>query len=155
MLSRRRAAPAFRRALPFVLCAASAFAAGWSLARAPDKPQVDVLLQSGETILGQPVRYPEGRAAKVTAAIITMAPGQSTGWHKHDVPLFAYLLDGEITVDYGAEGRRVYKKGDAFLEAIVTPHNGRSTGDVPARLVAVFAGAEGVRNTEAVAEPGE
>ena len=86
----------------------------------------------------------------MTSAIVTMKPGASTGWHRHDAPLFACVLDGELTVDYGDDGTKVYKTGDAFLEAFKTPHNGTNTGDEPARILAVFAGAKGTSNTVAM-----
>ena len=57
------------------------------------------------------------------------------------------MLEGEITVDYGADGRRTYTAGDGFLEAYRTDHNGMNAGSEPAKVLAVFAGAEGVRNT--------
>ena len=61
--------------------------------------------------------------------------------------MFGYILEGEITVDYGAAGTRVYRTGDALMEAIDVAHNGRNTGDGSARILAVFMGAEGVPNT--------
>lgn len=109
-------------------------------------PPLEVLLQGSETVLGQEIAYPAGRPV-VTAAIITMSPGQETGWHVHDAPLFAWMLDGELTVDYGPDGSRTYRAGDALLEAFRTRHNGRNTGAGETRLLAVFAGAEGVANT--------
>lgn len=111
-------------------------------------PPLDVLLSTGETVIGQQVSYPNG-PAKITAAIVTMQPGQSTGWHRHDVPLFAYILEGEITVDYGPDGVKTYRAGDSLIEAFHSRHNGTCTGDVPVRLLAVFAGAEGAENTVA------
>ncbi len=113
-------------------------------------PPLEVLLQGSETVLGQPIAYPGGTPV-VTAAIVTMAPGQETGWHVHEVPLFAWMLDGELTVDYGPDGSRTYHAGDALLEAFRTRHNGRNTGTDAARLLAVFMGADGVANT--VMEP--
>ena len=77
-----------------------------------------------------------------------MQPGEETGWHRHDVPMFGYILEGEVTVDYGAKGTRIYKKGDALMEAIDWEHNGRNSGSGPARILAVFMGAEGVPDTE-------
>ena len=109
-------------------------------------PPLDVLLKGAETVLGQAIAYPGG-APVVTAAIVTMVPGQETGWHEHDAPLFAWMLDGELTVDYGPDGSRVYRKGDALLEAFRTRHNGRNSGAENVRLLAVFIGAEGVANT--------
>jgi quercetin dioxygenase-like cupin family protein len=111
-------------------------------------PPLDVLLSGAETILGQTIAYPDG-PPKMTAAIVAMLPGQSTGPHRHEVPLFAYMLEGELTVDYGSGGSRTYKAGDAFLEAFETTHNGTNTGTGVARVLAVFAGSETVPNTVA------
>ncbi len=109
-------------------------------------PPLEVIFKGGGTVLGQAIAYPAGTPL-VTAAIVTMVPGQETGWHLHDAPLMAWMLDGEITVDYGPDGTRTYRKGDALLEAFRTRHNGRNTGTEDARLLAVFIGAEGVANT--------
>lgn len=114
-------------------------------------PPLDVLFTGSKTVLGQDIAYPPGRPV-VTAAIITMVPGQETGWHEHDAPLFAWMLDGELTVDYGVDGSRVYRKGDALLEAFHARHNGRNSGTADARLLAVFMGADGVANTVMVPE---
>jgi quercetin dioxygenase-like cupin family protein len=127
------------------LAGASGLALGYAAAKVP-YPPVAVLLSTSETVIGQPITYPEG-VPKVTAAIVSMQPGQATGWHRHDAPMFAYMLEGELSVDYGAEGIRVYQQGDAFLEAFHTDHNGRNTGDGMAQVLAVFIGAENVANT--------
>jgi quercetin dioxygenase-like cupin family protein len=110
-------------------------------------PPLEVLLSSSQTVLGQPIAYPTG-VPKLTAAIITMEPGQETGLHTHRVPLFAYVLSGELTVDYGADGIQAYRQGTAFLEAFNSGHNGRNSGATETRLLAVFIGAEGIPNTE-------
>ena len=115
----------------------------------PSYPAVP-LLSTSTTILGEKIRYPKGDA-HLTAAIATLAPGARTIPHRHDVPLFAYILEGELTVDYGPDGKRTYVAGEALLEAFRTPHNGRNGGDGNVRLLAVFIGAEGVANT--VMEP--
>jgi len=114
-------------------------------------PPLQGLLKSGETVLGQPIAYPEGPPV-VTAAIVTMEPGQKTGWHRHDAPLFAYMLEGQLTVDYGDGLQKTYAAGDALLEAIRTDHQGENTGEGPMRILVVFAGAEGVSNTVMRAE---
>jgi len=119
---------------------------GFALGKAT-YPPLDVLLSSSQTVIGQPIAYPQG-VPKVTAAIITMESGQETGLHLHRAPLFAYILSGELTVDYGPDGQRVFKEGSAFLEAFGTDHNGRNTGDGLTRILAVYMGAEGVANTE-------
>src|SRR5690349_17059843 len=111
------------------------------------RDQVLSLLSTTQTVLGQAIVYPAEAPAKVDAAIVSMQPGEETGWHQHDVPMFGYVLEGEVTVDYGAKGTRVYRQGEAVMEAIDWPHNGRNTGKIPARILAVFMGAEGVPNT--------
>ncbi|MBL8905561.1 MAG: cupin domain-containing protein [Rhizobiales bacterium] len=121
-------------------------AAGFAIGKTT-YPPLDVLLSTSQTVIGQPIAYPPG-VPKVTAAIITMAPGQETGMHLHRAPLFAYILSGELTVDYGPDGKHVFKEGDAFLEAFNSDHNGRNTGSDLTRIIAVFMGAEGIANTE-------
>ena len=118
-----------------------------SAGRGDTREDVTPLLSTGKTVLGQTLAYPTGAPAKVTAAIVAMEPGEQTGWHKHDVPMFAYLLEGELTVDYGPQGTRVYRKGEAVMEAIGVAHNGRNTGTAVARVLAVFMGTEGVPDT--------
>lgn len=118
---------------------------GYAIAKST-YPPLDVLLSSKKTIIGQDFQYPAG-TPKVTAAIVTMQPGDSTGWHHHDAPLLAWVLDGSLTVDYGADGTKTYNKGDAFLEAFRSEHNGTNTSNEETRILAVFAGADGVNNT--------
>jgi quercetin dioxygenase-like cupin family protein len=108
------------------------------------------LLQSGTDVLGDPLAYPAG-APDVTAAIVTVPPGGQTGLHRHEVPLFAYILEGELTVDYGEKGKRTYRAGEAVLEAQNWPHNGTNTGSVPMKLLAVYMGGGDRKNTVAVA----
>ena len=100
------------------------------------------LLSTGTTIMGEPLRYPTSGPAHVTASIVVLAPGAKTIMHKHGVPLFAYILEGELTVDYGARGTRTYPKGEAFMEAMDVAHFGVNRGTQPVRLLAVYMGAE-------------
>lgn len=109
-------------------------------------PPVDVLLQSETTIIGQQIVYPDG-PAQITVAIVTIQPGQVTGWHRHEAPLTAHMLEGELTVDYGDDGTRVYREGDTLIEALGSLHNGENTGDGIARIFVVFSGAVGTANT--------
>lgn len=132
---------------------ATGIAIGAHVAPAREPPAIVPLLSSGQTVVGEPVVYPSGARAKVTAAIVALAPGEETGWHTHATPVFGYMLDGEITVDYGAHGARLYRAGDSLLGAIAAPHNGRNTGSEPARILAVFMGAEGLMAATPVEAP--
>jgi quercetin dioxygenase-like cupin family protein len=110
------------------------------------------LLESGQTIIGQPIAYPTGNP-KITGAVVLLAPGKETGWHIHSVPVFSYMLQGELTVDYGDKGVKVYKAGDAFLEAMNWPHNGINKGTAPVLILAVYMGAEGIPTAVPVPAP--
>lgn len=116
---------------------------------APPEPAVVPVLATDQTVLGQAITYP-GADAKVTAVIVTLPPGAQTGWHRHRVPLFGYMLEGELTVAYKGAGERIYRPGDGFMEAITTPHNGRNKGDADVRILAVFVGARNLPNSEKV-----
>jgi quercetin dioxygenase-like cupin family protein len=114
---------------------------------------VRTVLSSGSTVTGEPIRYPSGAPAQITAVEITLQPGQQTGWHTHPVPLFGYILEGELTVDYGAKGKRIYLKGNGLAEAMNEAHNGRNTGPYPLTILAVFIGLEGVQGTAPASPP--
>ncbi len=61
--------------------------------------------------------------------------------------MFGYILQGELIVDYGEAGERVYRKGDSLVEAFNTPHQGRNGGKGNVKILVVYAGADGVPNT--------
>jgi quercetin dioxygenase-like cupin family protein len=101
------------------------------------------LLSTGVSVVGETLHYPTSGPVHVTAAIVTLAPGARTIVHKHGVPLFSYILEGELTVDYGDQGKRTYRQGEAFMEAMDVAHYGLDTGAQPVRILAVYIGAEG------------
>ena len=116
----------------------------WAQAASPPPPEK--LLDTMADTVGAPLRYPVG-VARVSSFVLTMVPGQVTGWHRHDVPLYARVLSGTITVDYGERGKKTYSAGDTFMEAMDRWHNGHVVGDAAAKLLIVFMGAEGAKNT--------
>jgi len=121
---------------------------------AEDQPIIETLLDTQTTNLGQPIDYPTGTPAQITAMIVTLAPGQETGRHRHPIPLYGQVLSGQVTIDYGDYGdygelgSKTYKAGEAFMEAVDTWHNGRNNGEETLRILAVFMGAEGVAKVE-------
>jgi len=104
------------------------------------------LLSTGVTVVGETLRYAATGPARVTASIVTIAPGSKTIVHKHGVPMFAYVLGGELTVDYGDHGRRTYRQGQALMEAMDVAHFGVNYGVEPVRILVVYMGAEGAEN---------
>ncbi len=131
-----------------ILVAGAAIFAGAIKALAADQPVVETLLETQTTNLGQPIEYPVGNAAKITAMIVTLAPGEETGRHRHAVPLYGQVLSGQVTIEYGEHGSKTYQAGEAFMEAVGTWHNGHNSGDETLRILAIFMGAEGVPNVE-------
>ena len=115
----------------------------------PPVTSVELLLDTDLTVLDEAFAYPNGRS-RITAARITLPPGATVPLHLHPVPLFAYILQGELVVDYGSHGSRTYRKGDSFVEAFHTPHEGRNGGRGQVQILAVYAGAEGVQNSIAL-----
>lgn len=95
---------------------------------------------------GQPLSYPQSGKPEVTALIVHMPPGSSTGWHKHPVPVYAWMIEGELTVrtENGVEKRFV--KGEPIIEVMNLMHNGTNTGKNIASLVVFYTGIKGVPN---------
>jgi quercetin dioxygenase-like cupin family protein len=137
MLHRNRAATPLFAAMVLLASHAAAQDRGY-----PSVP----LLSTGTNAVGETLHYPTTGAAKVTAAIVTIAPGDKTIVHKHGVPMFAYVLGGELTVDYGAHGKRTYRQGQALMEAMDVAHFGVNSGTEPARILVVYMGADGAEN---------
>lgn len=111
------------------------------------------LIATRADALGNPLTYADGGTAEITGLLVTMEPGERTGWHSHPVPTFGYLLAGELTVDYATGDTRVYRAGEVIVEAQHTPHDGHSSGSEAARLVVFIAGAPGVPTREAADPP--
>lgn len=138
-----RASPA----APCRLAAAGVFGLALVLAtalpvRADGPPAVATLLLKATTnVDGLPLVYPAG-TPQVTARIVEIPPGGETGRHRHPTPLFAYILDGEVTITVDGQSPRRFKAGDALMETAGW-HNGRNEGERPVRLLAVYLGAEG------------
>lgn len=98
------------------------------------------------TVLGQSVVYPSGQA-QVSSGIVTIPPGARTGMHTHSAPMYAYVLEGTVTISYETGEVKEFGPGTAIIEAVGTPHEGANLGTVPVRILTVNIGAEGVANT--------
>ena len=134
------------RTLYVVCLLVAAFPARTAVATPPG-PRVETRLETDLTVLGQEFEYPEGPAT-ITAAIVTVPPGAVLAPHLHAVPTFGFILQGELIVDYGSAGEITYRRGDALVEAIDWPHQGRNGGRGVVQILVVYAGARGVPNSE-------
>jgi quercetin dioxygenase-like cupin family protein len=99
------------------------------------------------TVLDQSISYPKKKPAQVSSAIVTLEPGQETGWHKQKVPTYAYVLEGTLTVEYDAGVTKEFPAGTALMEAVGVGSNGTNKGDATARILYVYMGAEGVKSS--------
>jgi quercetin dioxygenase-like cupin family protein len=104
--------------------------------------KITQLLKTTSSWDGKQIVYPEGQA-ELTALLVEIAPGESTGWHQHPVPSFAFLLDGmlEITLTDGRVKRM--QPGEALSEVTETMHLGRVLSKTPVKLVVFYAGSVG------------
>ena len=101
-------------------------------------------------VLEQPIIYPTQQPAEVTSVIRVLQLGEETGWHKHMVPLHAYLMEGTSTIEFEVDGgitdTHTFSKGEAWVGAADVWHNASNKTDQPAVVFVVFMGAEGLEN---------
>ena len=101
-------------------------------------------------VLEQQIIYPTQQPAEVTSVINVLQPGEETGWHKHMVPLHAYVMEGTTTMELEINGgtqTRTFSKGDAWVGAADVWHNASNKTDQPVAVFVVFMGAKGLENT--------
>ncbi len=104
---------------------------------------VEPLLKTDTTSIGQKISYPHVQDAEVTILKVTIPPGKSTGWHKHEFPVFAYVLKGTLTVEL-ENGKIIQLPGNSsFSEVIDTFHNGINKGTENVVLIAFYMGEKG------------
>jgi quercetin dioxygenase-like cupin family protein len=99
------------------------------------------------TVLDQQIAYPKKKPAQVTSSVTSLEPGQETGWRKNNTPMYSYVLDGTLTVEYDAGVTKEYPAGTAFMQAQGVYFNGMNKGDQPTHILVVSIGAKGVKNS--------
>lgn len=104
---------------------------------------IEPILKTDTTSIGQKLIYPNFQNSEVTISKITLQPGQSTGWHKHTFPVFAYVLKGNLTVELENHKTLQFSENSSFSEVIETFHNGINKGKEDVVLIAFFMGEKG------------
>ncbi len=104
---------------------------------------IEQILKSDTTSLGQKIRYPNVQNEEVTMLKVTIPSGKTTGWHEHNIPVFAYVLKGTLTVEF--EDNRVvqFKENSSFAEVIHTLHRGINNEKEELVLLAFYLGEKG------------
>ena len=113
------------------------------------KIKIKKIMDTEENIIGQKIVYPSG-VPRITSEVIEIPPKTAIPWHEHMVPMYAYILDGEIEVDYGDKGTRTINKGGAMIEAVNFPHKGVNNRNKTAKVLVVYVGAAGMVLEQAV-----
>jgi quercetin dioxygenase-like cupin family protein len=103
----------------------------------PAAPQLPALLGSGRVEGSVSMRSPGPAVYSVRTE--TLAPGASTGWHRHPGTELTIVKSGSIRVQRAdrCEGTR-YEAGDAAFVGDKQPHEVSNDGDVPAELVITY-----------------
>jgi len=104
---------------------------------------VESILKTDTTSLGQKISYPCVARDEVTMLKITLAPGKSTGWHEHNIPVFAYVLKGTLTVELENNKTLQFGENSSFAEVIHTVHRGINNGNGDLVLLAIYLGEKG------------
>ena len=106
-----------------------------------------LILKTTTTTGDYPVKYLNTQNPEVTVMKVEIMPGAETGWHSHPVPLYAYVLEGNLTVEIKGGRTFHFTAGDAIVEIVNTPHNGKNLGTTPVILIAFYTGEKGTPNT--------
>ncbi len=82
---------------------------------------------------------------EVRMITLTVAPGATSGPHKHTGPVFAYLLEGEIENQVDPDPPRRYKPGEFFYEPPLHTHRSlrNLSGTQAAKLLIFEVGEKG------------
>ena len=104
---------------------------------------LETVLKTDTTSIGQKINYPGFADDEVSILKVTIPPGKSTGWHKHNFPVFAYVMKGTLTVEIENRKQLNFMANSSFSEVINTLHNGINKGNLPVVLIAFFMGEKG------------
>ena len=124
--------------------------AGFALfatAGAADSPVKSTpILTTTKTAIGQPIMLPT-KDAQVVVTMLEIAPGTKLPRHEHPSQRYAYVLQGELTVEYEGGQRQVFHTGDFIVEALGVWHFGTNTGSGPVKLLVIDQVEAGKSNT--------
>ena len=101
---------------------------------------LEPVLKTDTTSIGQKIVYPNFQNDEVSIVKVTIPSGKSTGWHKHNFPVFAYVLQGTLTVEIENRKSLQFQQNSSFSEVINTLHNGINNGKEDVILIAFFMG---------------
>jgi quercetin dioxygenase-like cupin family protein len=87
---------------------------------------------------------PAGDFRHVQAIVVTLPPGAAAMRHRHDVAVFAYVLEGTVENQFNGGVVQSHAAGESWWESPGTVHDvARNTGASAARLLIVYVGEAG------------
>ncbi|WP_456867805.1 cupin domain-containing protein [Galbibacter sp. BG1] len=104
--------------------------------------KVETLLDSHKNGIGQHIKYPTVKQANVTMKKITFPPGSTTGWHKHSIPVFSYIIQGKLTVETKGHETKVFSRNTCFSESYNTLHQGSNKETTDLVVIAIYLGGD-------------
>ena len=104
---------------------------------------VEIVQKTDTTSIGQKFVLPDLKNMEVTMAKVTIQPGKSTGWHKHNFAVFAYVAKGHLTVNFENGKTLQFTENSSIAEVVNTYHNGTNTGNEDAVLYVYYLGEKG------------
>jgi quercetin dioxygenase-like cupin family protein len=109
--------------------------------------EASLILKTTTTTGHYPIKYLNTERPEITVMKVEIKPGAETGWHSHPVPLYAYVLEGNLTVEVKGGKTYHFTAGDAIVEVVNIPHNGKNLSRMPVVLIAFYTGEIGTPNT--------
>ncbi|MCE8018006.1 cupin domain-containing protein [Halomonas sp. MCCC 1A17488] len=134
-------------ALAFGLAAALPVGAAFAQDDAlPAGFETSPVLKTTATRDGDAIAWPDG-TPEIVSVVGTIEPGGRTPLHQHPVPVYVYVLEGEVELRTEGGDPQVYGTGEAYVEALNRDHQLFNVTDSDARVLVVFAGAQGQPTT--------
>lgn len=109
--------------------------------------EASLILKTTTTTGHYPAKYLNTDKPEITVMKVEIKPGAETGWHSHPVPLYAYVLEGDLTVEVKGGKTYQFATGDAIVEFVNVPHNGKNFGTKSVMLIVFYTGEIGNPNT--------
>ena len=98
------------------------------------------------TIAGEPELYLSTPDPEVSSLVFTFPPGAVSQWMIHPAPVYVYVLEGTLEVEFEDGSHQSFHAGQGFLQCRSKWHRGRNDGSQTMRFLAVFLGGKGVPN---------
>jgi hypothetical protein len=103
----------------------------------------DLISEAGKLCLRAVQRWGSDQISNRLRSQLDERPVAGQALHQHPVPVFVYVLEGEVELrTEGGEAQR-YGTGQSWIESQNRQHQAFNVAAVPSRLLVVFMGEEG------------